>query len=112
MYPANRVGQLADVQHAVLEEVPAAFLASLEQAQGVLSLDVLRKDENAHAGPASADRLRSDESLIRVRGRHANVYDRHVRSLALHATQKLVGRRDLRDHVETLVREQPGDPLP
>ena len=53
----------------------------LEQADCVARLDVMREDEHAGLGMLRADLLRGEETLVRMRWRHAYVDDRSVRSL-------------------------------
>jgi hypothetical protein len=109
--PANRLGQLAGIEHSVFEEIPAALLVAVEQPDRVLGLDVLGEDEHADVGPAAADRVRGDEALVRVGGGHADVDDRDVGCVSFDAAQQLLTRGDLRDDVEVLVDEQARDAL-
>ena len=85
---AHRVGQLTAVEHAVLEQVAAAFVAPLEQSERVLRFDVLREDENPDVRPARANRLCRDEALVGMRRRHADVDDGDVGRLCLDATAR------------------------
>jgi hypothetical protein len=103
---ANRVGELSAVEHAVFEEVAAALLPAVEQPQRVLRVGVLGQDEDADPRSASADGLGGDESLVRVRRRHANVDDANVGRLRLDRPKELFAGGDLGRNLEVLVRQQ------
>src|SRR6202021_916729 len=51
---ADGPGQLADVRHALFEEVGAALGPAVEESDGVGRLGVLAQDDHAHVGGAVA----------------------------------------------------------
>src|SRR5262249_4043541 len=106
-----RVGQLIHLEHAVLEQVTAAFVGAVEQPHRVLGLDVLREHEHAHAWPASTDLLRGDQALVGLRRRHPDVDDGDVGRVLLDARYQLVGGSRGRDDLEPVVGQETGDPL-
>src|SRR5215469_8982092 len=77
-----------------------------------MRLDVLGQDQHADARMPGADLMCGDNSLVGVRGGHADVDDRGVGPGRPHGSQQRCGVADLGCHVESRVREKAGDALP
>ena len=74
-------------------------------------LDVLREHEHCHVGVLCADALRRHKPLVGMGRRHADVGNRHVRTLQSHLPQKALGVLGLGYHFDSGFLEQPHDPL-
>jgi hypothetical protein len=83
----------------------------LEQAHRGRRLDVLREHDDAEIGVALAERQRGLHPLIGERGRHPDVDQCHVSAERAGAANEVFGVVGLRDHVESLLAENPDEPL-
>ena len=75
----DRVDELGDVAHAVLQQVADARRVVADELQHVRRLEVLRQHEHRHAGAGAADLGRGRRRPSSACGRHAHVDDRDVR---------------------------------
>src|SRR5205823_14400928 len=104
-------GELADVRDAVLEQVADSLCALREQVERIVGLDILGEDEYAGPGVLLANLPRSPKALVRVRRRHADVDDRHLRAVRPHPQEQLLGVPRLPHDLEAGILEQPRDAL-
>ena len=79
--PSQGVHELADVGHAVLQQVADAAGAVGEQLGRVLPLDVLAEDEDRRARHAPAGLDRRAQPFVALRRGHPDVDHRHVGSM-------------------------------
>ena len=70
--------------------------------------DVLRENENAQLRMVGPDRLRGDETLVRVRRRHPDVDDRDVRPIQTNLSQQSLRVFCLTYDVDACVLQQAG----
>ena len=112
MDPLERGDEFERAGDIVFEQVAAARpRAAVEQPEHIRCVDVLGEDEHSDLWELFPDPGRSDKTFVGVGGRHAYVSQRHVGLSLLDKTQQFVriggGAADL----ESLVAEQPSQPL-
>ena len=72
---------------------------------------MLGQDHDPGLRVARADLLRRDQSLVRVRRRHSDVDDHHVRLVRVHLSEQLIRVVGLRHDVEPALAQERGDAL-
>ena len=88
--PLERLDEVADVGHPVLEQVPDTGGVVRQQVGGVPGLDVLREQQDAESLVALAQVEREAQALVGEGGRHADVDHGDVgRVLGDRAAQRL-----------------------
>src|SRR5579871_2276082 len=107
----ERVDEVADVGHPVLEQVTCPGRGAGEQFGGRPRLDVLGEHQHADLGEVLVDLLGGAQPLIGVRGRHPHVDDRHVRPVLLDRTAQRVGVGYRGEHVVAAAGEGLGEPV-
>jgi hypothetical protein len=75
----DRVDELADVGHPVLEQVADSAGAHPQQVGGIAGLDVLGEYQDAQAGMGTADRDRGTQPFVGMVGRHPHIDNRDIR---------------------------------
>jgi hypothetical protein len=90
-HPLDGIEEFGEVGHSILEQVTDAPRGVAQEPDDVLCLDVLRQDQEPDLGGSLADRDGSIESLRRLRRRHPDIDDRHIRMMRIHECAQLVG---------------------
>jgi SAM-dependent methyltransferase len=75
--PADRVGQLAEIRHPVLEEVTDASGPVRQQRHRVGGLHVLGQHQDPDVGVFHSKAVSGDKTLVGIGRRHPDVDDRH-----------------------------------
>src|SRR4029453_17946783 len=112
--PARRVEcaqEVADLGHALLEQIADGTRLVREQLGRVPLLHVLREPERGRAGPAPADLDRRAQALVGERRRHPDVDDADVRPLAFDGLDQAERVLHRADDLMPLVAEQAAEPL-
>jgi hypothetical protein len=104
----DRVEELVDVEHAVLQQV-AEPLPAADQLERELRLDVLGQHQDPDGGEPFPDLGGGARPLVEVTGRHPHIGDHDVRLVLGHQAQQGLGVARASHHVVTGVREQPGE---
>src|SRR5262249_15587905 len=108
----NGIDEIGDVEDAVLEQIPDASAAGLsQQFRRVGRLDILREDEDGGVRCGSTKLEGGAQAFVAEVGRQADVDDCDVRLLAERRVDKGVCVGTRRDDVETVVAEEPCEPL-
>ena len=109
-YALERIHQVVDAQDAVLEQV-ADPLASFEQVDCRLDLDVGGQEQDPDLGMRRADRARCLETFPGLARRHADIDDRHVRHRLAHGRHERLPVARTADDVVPGVGKETGDAL-
>src|ERR1019366_6892028 len=109
--PAQRIDEVADVGHPVLEQIAHPARTIGQQLGGVSLLDVLGEHQHAHRGPLLPHHQRGPEALVGEGRRHAHVDHHDVGALRIHGAEKALRAAWGGDHVVARVDEQPGESL-
>jgi hypothetical protein len=104
-HPSYGVDELGHVGHAVLEQVAESPGVRCDQVCRVALLDVLTEHQHCSLRVLRPDDQRGAETLVGVRGRHADVDDAEVRPLHVDHPEQLVGVVDGSNHLEIEVGE-------
>src|SRR6266702_2171024 len=83
----------------------------LDEPHGVARFDVLRQHEHAHFRMLGSDPASGHESLVRVRGRHADVDHRDVRVREVNVFHELIRVARLGHDVNPSILAESHDPL-
>ena len=107
----GRFEELADVEHAVLQQVAEARRPELTSSTAKRRLDVLREDEHGGARMRRANLDGCAHAFVLVGRRHADVDDREVGIVLGDDGEQRLGVADAGDDVVTGVLEQAGEAL-
>ncbi len=86
--------------HALLEEVRAAVRAVLEERERIAGMAVLAQHHHSGLWVRFTQDRRGAYSLVRLRGRHADVGQNHVRLVARDGVEQRVEIAARGDHVD------------
>ncbi len=107
-HPAQRIDELIDVGHPVLQQVADAAGLAGQQLAGVTLLDVLREDHHRDRRPLAADDERRAQPLIGERGRHPHVHHHDVGLMLGDGTQGRLAIGDGGHDIEVAPRRAAG----
>jgi hypothetical protein len=107
----DRVDELRDVAHAVLEQVADARRVVAYELEHVGRLEVLGEDEHRDSRVVTSDLRGRHKPVVGVAGRHPDVDDRDVGQRGLHLLHEVVGVVRAPDDLVAGLAQQRGDPL-
>ena len=110
--PVQRLQEVGDVGHPVLEQVADRARPVGQQVVGVRDLDVLRQHQHRRARAGGADRDRGPQALVGVRRRHPYVDDADVGPVGRGGGDERGPVADRGHDVVAVLGEQPDQPLP
>src|SRR6188508_1161816 len=108
---ADRIGEVADPGHMLLEEIADRGRALTQEVDGVPRLDDLREDEDADGRVGASDLARRLEALGRVGRRHADIDHEDVRARCADELDEPVDPVGLADDLEPAGSERRRDGL-
>jgi hypothetical protein len=105
-YALDRIDELGDVPHPVLEQVADARGVLTHQLEHVGRLEVLRKDQHRDIRVRTPDLRRRNEPVVRVVRRHPHVDDRDVGAVGTNLEQEIVGVARAANYLVSCLFEQ------
>ena len=105
----DRVEELGDVAHAVLEQVADAGRVVPDELEHVRRLQVLGEHEHRHGRVRAADLCGREQPVVSPAGWHAHVDDGDVRLVRADLEQQGLGVRCPADDLVARILEQRGD---
>src|SRR5262249_40228190 len=111
-HPVDRLDEVVDRKHAILEQVAEPLRMLAEQLQRVPCLDDLREQEHPDVWMLGADLDGGACALVGLRRRHPDVDDRDVGLPGRDCPTQRVGVADLGDDVDAVVDENVRNALP
>jgi len=105
-HPVQRLEELLDPAHPLLEQVAQPRGATGQQVGGEGLLDVRREHEHGQAGQPPPGLDGGDDALVGMRGRHPHVDDGHVGLVLVDGGQERGRAVGGRHHVERLGPQQ------
>jgi hypothetical protein len=110
--PFQRVQELPDLRHPVLEQVADAPAVVADQLRGVPALDVLRQHEHPDLRPPAPDFQCRDHALVTMAGRHPHVDHDDVGLLPLEGAEQRSGVANRSYDLVALLDEQADEAFP
>ena len=108
----ERVEELLELGHPLLEQVAAPLRPLLEQGERVRRLGVLAEHDHADVGVRLAQRVGGADALVGARRRHADVGEHDVGRLLGDRLQQRVVVLAHREHLEPALLEEAAHRLP
>ena len=102
----QRIDNVRYVEYTLFEEIPHSRGMLLHKSHRVAGFNVLRENEHPNLRVLGSDRLRGDETFVRIRWRHPDIYDCDVRLIPADVAKQAVGVFCLAHHVDAGVLEK------
>src|SRR3954453_4074880 len=111
-HPPHRRGELVDIRHAILQQVADTLTRLRQQLHRIPRLHVLAQHQHPHLRIPLTDPLRRTQPLIRMRRRHPDIHDRHIRLGKPPPPHQILRIINLPNHLKPRIHQQPRHTLP
>src|SRR4051794_31732517 len=111
-HPPHRSGELVDIRHTILQQVADTLTRLRQQLHRIPRLHVLAQHQHPHLRIPLTDPLRRTQPLIRMRRRHPDIHDRHIRLRKPHPPHQILRIINLANYLKPRIHQQPRHTLP